>query len=134
MEPGLYSSFITEGFLELSGVAATPAGPAQALLGSYPVPVPKVAGGGSAPPPLPPMLARIWRARPDLRAALAAYALPSPSGSAWDLTLLHTGYFKKNTDNIQMWQGIWSHPTWTYYGPGLGPVELLEEFLPVAEW
>ncbi len=100
--------FTSPAFLQLSGTAMTPGGEAQVLLeGHDEVPESRDA----APRGLSSLLARVWRARPELREALAE--LPARQANWWP-HLLHGGYFMKGAENIQMWQDIWLHPTWIY--------------------
>ena len=104
-------SFVAEATLQLSGAVMTAGGMAQVLLGAHPVPA------GKAPAvALDPLLDRLWRARPDLRAAIAARVGRAPNGgtTGWYPLLLHYGYFMKGAANIQMWQPDFDHPTWTY--------------------
>lgn len=102
--------FTSPAYLQLSGTAMTPGGEAQVLLAEHDE-VPDALRG--SPSSLTPLLARIWRARPDLREAIAM--LPKDARQAyWWPTFLHGGYFMKGADDIQMWQDTWLHPTWTH--------------------
>jgi hypothetical protein len=103
-------AFATPATLWLDGTVQTAGGTAQVLRGEHLAPSKPFDG-----PALDPLLAAIWRARPDLRVAIEARTGASPAGtSVWWPLLLHSGYFMKNPTNIQMWQPDWDHPTWTY--------------------
>jgi hypothetical protein len=94
----------------LAGTVQTAGGTAQVLDAEHVQPAKAFA---SARPD--PVLAAVWRARPDLRPAIAARALRGVDGTGlWLPLLLHDGYFMKNSSSIQMWQEEWDHPTWTY--------------------
>lgn len=96
--------------LWLDGTVQTAGGTAQVLYGEHVQP--SKAGTGAA---VDPLLVAVWRARPDLRAAIAARTGVSlEGGPTWWPLLLHDGYFMKNPTDIQMWQASWDHPTWTY--------------------
>ncbi|MBC8424729.1 hypothetical protein H8E07_11455 [bacterium] len=104
------TDFTSPAYLQLSGTAMIPGGEAQILLAEHD-PVPSILS--DSPPALPPLLARIWRARPDLREAIAKLPAVARHEYWWPL-FLHGGYFMKGDDDIQMWQDPWLHPTWTY--------------------
>jgi len=107
----LEPSFTTPATLWFDGTVQTFGGTAQVLHGTHYVPVKARPGAASDP-----LLAALWRARPDLRSAIQARtgrSLEEVPINWWPL-LLHTGYFMKSPTNIQMWQPDWSHPTWTY--------------------
>jgi hypothetical protein len=99
--------------LHFAGTVETPGGTAQRLEGHHGLGTPSAAASKAAN--LPPLLRTVWRARPDLRAAITAHGseIASDEDTWWPL-LLHTGPFFENPTNIEMWQLIWSHPTWTY--------------------
>ena len=104
-------SFTTSATLWFEGTVQTPGGTAQWLHGVHSVPA-KARTGAAADP----LLAALWRARPDLRSAIQARtgrSLEEVPINWWPF-LLHDGYFMKSPTNIQMWQPDWSHPTWTY--------------------
>jgi hypothetical protein len=104
-------SFTVSAVLWFDGTVQTFGGTAQVLHGTHNVPAKAHPGAASDP-----LLAALWHARPDLRAAIVARtsrSLEEVPINWWPL-LLHTGYFMKNPTNIQMWQPDWSHPTWTY--------------------
>jgi hypothetical protein len=105
-------SFTNPAALWLQGTVETAGGTAQVLYGEHAVPV----KASTALPALPdPVLAAVWRARPDLREAITARTGVSLTGSEpWWPILLHHGYFMKGATNIQMWQPDFDHPTWTY--------------------
>ena len=117
-------SFVAEATLQFSGEIMTAGGMAQVLLGAHPVPAGKAPAvaldpvrSGKAPAvAIDPLLDRLWRARPDLRAAIVARLGPAANGgtTGWYPLLLHYGYFMKGAANIQMWQPDIDHPTWTY--------------------
>jgi hypothetical protein len=94
--------------LQLLGQVETPGGTAQVLIGEHELP-----SDQDAAPVRDPLLRALWRARPDLRTAIATRN-ELASGSSWWPLLLHDGWFMKNATNIQMWQPSWTHPTWTY--------------------
>jgi hypothetical protein len=124
-------SFVTQGYMQLAGQVMTPGGPAQVLLATHPVPVAKATTHASAPSQLPPLLAQVWRARPDLRAKLAAYAGRTAGDPDWYPLLLHDGYFMKGASHIQMWQPGFDHPTWTYLTDDLMPgAEFTQQLVP----
>ena len=100
--------FASPASLQLLGQAETPGGTAQVLIGQHEPP-----SGLDAAPVRDPLLRALWRARPDLRTAIATRN-ELASGSSWWPLLLHDGWFMKNATNIQMWQPSWTHPTWTY--------------------
>ena len=108
------TTVMSPAFLQLEGHVTTPGGEAQVLLGEH-APVPDVdlplAG---ATPGLPPLLAAIWRARPNLRERLAALPAAPSRQMVWNPLLLHDGYFMKTAVDIEMWQESWDHPTWIY--------------------
>jgi len=103
--------YTSPAYMHLLGTASTPGGPAQVLIAEH------------EPPPgvlkttvseLPPLLRKIWHARPDLRDGLVArYAAQRPP-EYWNPMLLHGGYFMKNPTEIEMWQDMWDHSTWLY--------------------
>ncbi len=102
--------FTTPAALRLDGAVETAGGTAQVLYGEHMVPA--KARPGTANDPL---LAALWRARPDLRAAIEARSGRSlDEATFWWPILLHNGYFMKSSTNIQMWQADWNHATWTY--------------------
>jgi hypothetical protein len=100
--------FSSPAWMQLAGHHETPGGTAQVLLAEHALPP-----GTDAVPVRDPLLRAIWRARPDLRAAIVAQADAGPSAGWWPL-FLHDGWFMKQATNIQMWQPLWNHPTWTY--------------------
>jgi len=103
-------SFTVAASLQLSGTVETAGGTAQVLLGDHPVPAKPGTAPGSSP-----LLCAVWRARPDLRARIAARQGASRvAAAAWWPLLLHPGYFMKSATSIQMWQPDWDHPTWKY--------------------
>ncbi|MBU0742022.1 hypothetical protein KKG45_12920 [bacterium] len=102
--------FTSPAHLQLAGTAMTPGGEAQVLLAEH-ASVPRP--GRNAPPALPPLLLRIWRARPDLREEIER-RYGGASRSAWWPLFLHGGYFMKTADDIEMWQDEWPHRTWLY--------------------
>jgi hypothetical protein len=106
-------------YLVLEGEVTTPGGPAQNLLGAHPH---SPAKGDRATAGMPGLVQAIWRARPDLRDALALRFATAQKVVEWRPSFLHTGYFMKSTAAVQMWQDSWSHPTWTYLDgePSLG--------------
>jgi hypothetical protein len=101
--------FTSSAALWLQGTAETAGGTAQVLNADHTLPVQASAALAD------PVLAAVWRARPDLRAAIAARTGVSLEGAAtWWPLLLHGGYFMEGASSIQMWQPDWNHPTWTY--------------------
>jgi len=103
-------NFTTAAALWFDGTVQTPGGTAQVLYGDHALPAKARPGAANDP-----LLVALWRARPDLRAAIEARNGPSLDGDTiWWPHLLHHGYFMKNPTNIQMWQPSWNHPTWTY--------------------
>ena len=102
-------AFTTPAALWLQGTAETAGGTAQVLHAEHAVPVPKGVALAN------PVLAAVWRARPDLRPAIAARAGVAQAGpEVWWPLLLHNGYFMKGASSIQMWQTDVDHPTWTH--------------------
>lgn len=106
-------NFTAAAVLWFDGEVPTAGGPAQMLHGTHPVPTAK-----AGPFSRDPLLARLWRARPDLRPLLASRGGGGGGGqgdgTGWWPLLLHDGYFMKSATNIQMWQPSFDHPTWTY--------------------
>ena len=107
-------NFVAEGSMEFQGETMTPGGMAQVLRASHSHTPAKASVDASTLPALSPILAQVWRARPDLRPALAALGLRLADAPIWYPLLLHGGYFMKGALNIQMWTSEYSHPTWTY--------------------
>lgn len=102
--------FTTPAVLRLDGTVQTAGGIAQVLYGEHAVPAKARLGAANDP-----LLVALWRARPDLRAAIEARTGRSLEDAAiWWPLLLHDGYFMKNPTNIQMWQPDLDHATWTY--------------------
>jgi hypothetical protein len=104
-------NFAVPAFMQLAGTAETAGGTAQVLLAQHELPP---NGSLAAIPVSDPLLRAVWRARPDLRPALAAAASRPGPVVGWYPLLLSWGLFMKRAENIQMWQEIWDHPTWTY--------------------
>ena len=102
-------NFTTPAVLWFDGAVQTVGGTAQLLFGDHSVPGKARPGAASDP-----LLAAVWRARPDLRPRIAARAGRSLQETTWWPLLLHDGYFMKSPTHIQMWQPSWSHATWTY--------------------
>jgi len=103
-------NFTTYATLWFEGTVQTFGGTAQVLHAAHSLPAKARSVAASDP-----LLASLWRARPDLRPAIAARTgrtLEDVPG--WWPLLLHGGYFMKNSTNIQMWQPDWTHPTWTF--------------------
>ena len=95
--------------LWFEGTVQTLGGTAQVLHATHSLPAKAHPGVASDP-----LLASLWRARPDLRAAIEARIGRSLEDAIiWWPLLLHGGWFIKNPTNIQMWW-TWNHPTWTY--------------------
>jgi hypothetical protein len=116
---GVGENFTAPAMMQLAGTAETAGGTAQVLVAGH-----GLGPGVAAAPALDPLLRAVWRARPDLRAAIAArYANPGvvEEPPAWYPLLLHGGYFLKDPAKIQMWQPDWNHPTWTYLEDNLTP-------------
>jgi hypothetical protein len=103
--------FSGEAYLGLEGTTMTPGGEAQNLIGGHiqPPSLPKFAR-----PEFGPLLASVWRARPDLRPVIEAFQVSKTKTDYWAPLFLHTGYFMKSADKMEMWQDIWLHSTWTY--------------------
>ena len=97
--------------LALSGSVMTAGGEAQILEGEHPQWPDKEVG---APSNLPPLLAAIWRGRPDLREAIEMKTSGATKSIYWSPLFLHEGYFMKSADKIEMWQQSADHSTWTY--------------------
>jgi len=98
------------GSMRFDGTTPTAGGIAQVLVATHDTPVAKSNAG-----PANAILAAVWRARPDLRPALAArYGDVSAGMGVWYPLLLHDGYFMRTSAALQMWQEKWDHPTWTY--------------------
>jgi hypothetical protein len=98
------------GSMRFDGTVPTAGGIAQVLVATHDTPVLK-----SNARPANAILAAVWRARPDLRPALAArYGDVSAGMGIWYPILLHDGYFMRTSAALQMWQEEWDHPTWTY--------------------
>jgi hypothetical protein len=109
--------FTSPAHLQFAGAITTPGGEAQVLLAEHDdIPWP----ARSAPPALPPLLAAVWRARPDLREGIARLA-PGSVRQTWQPNLLHGGPFMMNADRVIMWQEIWTHPTWLYLEDEIAP-------------
>jgi len=124
-------NFVSEGIMEFSGETMTPGGMAQVLLASHSETPAKASADASALPALSPILAQVWRARPDLRPALAARGLRLADAPVWYPLLLHGGYFMKGALDIQMWQPDFFHPTWTYLTNDLAPgAEFTQQLIP----
>jgi hypothetical protein len=124
-------NFVSEGFMEFSGETMTPGGLAQVLLASHSSTPAKVSSDASALPAMSPILAQVWRARPDLRPALAARGLQLAEAPVWYPLLLHGGYFMKGALNIQMWNSEYPHPTWTYLTNDLASgAEFTQQLIP----
>ncbi len=100
-----------DAFLALEGTAITPGGEAQNLFAIQEEPSSLLARPRLE---LPPVLHAVWLGRPDLRAAIEARYGGKEIVEPWYPLFLHGGYFMKSTENIQMWQDVWDHPTWTY--------------------
>ena len=103
-------SFTTPAVLRFDGTVQTAGGTAQVLYGEHVVPAKAHPGAANDP-----LLVALWRARPDLRAAIEVRTGRSlEEDTFWWPLLLQAGYFMKGPTNIQMWQASWNHPTWTY--------------------
>lgn len=126
VDPG--GNFTAEAVLWFDGEVPTAGGPAQMLHGTHPVPTGKP-GHFSRDP----LLAQLWKARPDLRPLLAARGSDGSAGdgTGWWPLLLHDGYFMKSASNIQMWQPGFDHPTWTYLTGNLNPgAQFTQQLIP----
>jgi hypothetical protein len=108
--------FVTAAFMQLAGSIETPTGTAQALLAEHATPPAK-----AALPGLDPLLASVWRARPDLRAAIAARAATARPATDWWPLLLNPGAFSKGTSSIQMLRQDIALVAWTYLTDNLQP-------------
>ena len=109
---GAAENFTAPAMMQLAGTAETAGGTAQVLVAGH-----GLGPGVAAAPALDPLLRAVWRARPDLRAAIAArYATPGLAEvpPPWYPVFLHPGYFMKGSTEIQMWLPEVNHPTWTY--------------------
>jgi len=126
VDPG--GNFTSEAVLWFDGEVPTAGGPAQMLHGTHPVPA-----GKAVRFPHDPFLTQLWKARPDLRHAIATRAGNglTGDGTGWYPLLLQDGYFMKSATNIQMWQPDWDHPTWTYLTDNLNPgAEFTQQLIP----
>jgi len=103
--------FTGEAYLGLEGYTTTAGGEAQVLVGEHSQ---EFFLEKSPTPELPPLLASVWRARPDLRKAVETHCGAKTRNGYWHPTFLHTGYLMKSADKVEMWQDEWSHSTWTY--------------------
>lgn len=98
------------GFLQFDGTVETAGGTAQVLVAEHATPTGKRTTGGADV-----FLASVWRARPDLRAAITArYGDQAAGDAAWYPLLVHGGYFIESAAALHMWQAKWNHATWTY--------------------
>lgn len=115
--------------LQLEGTAMTAGGEAQVLLAEH-GDLPAAARAGD--PGLGGLPGLVWRARPDLRPALAdRIAVAKDAQATWQPYLLHGGYFLKGAAAIQMWQDAWNHATWTYLTSDLAPgADFVHQLLP----
>lgn len=116
-----------EATLTLAGTTQTAGGPAQNLVGWHTEAVPSKPGL-----PISSLMRNVWRARPDLREAIAEKARREPASAAaqnWVPILLHEGYFMKLADRIEMWQPTWTHSTWTYVTDALGNGQMFSQQL-----
>lgn len=106
-------------YLAFEGYVMTTGGLAQNLLGAQPA---SPAKRDHAAAGMPGLVQAVWRARPELRDALALRFAALDNSFEWSPLFLHTGYFMKSPAVLQMWQEAWSHPTWTYLigEPALG--------------
>ncbi len=88
--------------MTLADTVETAGGTAQVLHATHaPLPFP----AALALAPLDPILRRVWRARPDLRGAIAArYGGVKVASNAWWPLLLQGCYFMKSDTTIDMWQ------------------------------
>jgi hypothetical protein len=106
-------------YLQLEGTALTAGGEAQVLLAEH-GDLPAAARAGD--PGVGGLLGLVWRARPDLRPALAGRVAAAKDAQAmWRPNLLHGGFFLKSAAAVQMWQEDWNHATWTYLTGDLTP-------------
>lgn len=116
-----------DAFLALEGNTMTPGGEAQNLIAVQTSTPPALAADQ---PELPALLLTIWRARPDLRAAIEAGYGGKDVVEPWYPLFLHGGYFLKSPDDIQMWQEF-SHPTWTYLeAPVMNGQSFVQQLVP----
>jgi hypothetical protein len=120
-------SWTGPGHMRFEGTVQTAGGMAQILLAAHGDPDGKPGMGGADA-----VLAAVWRARPDLRPAIAArYGDYSTVADVWYPLLLHDGYFMKTADALQMWQPAWNHPSWTYATSNLAPgAEFTHQLIP----
>ena len=100
-----------DAYLGLVGYTTVPGGEAQNLIGEHPLLPTRTK---TEAPEFAPLLASVWRARTDLRPAIEARYKTKSRTDYWEPLFLHTGYFMKTEDKVEMWQDEWLHSTWTY--------------------